>query len=864
VATASVRRWVERRLSAPTSVEVSGLPGESRKLRRRLSGAIAFLWLATLGVASGQSIVTVAGSGTDDGRPSTAASLYGPGDVALDSLGNLYIADYFNHRVRKVFAKSGVMVTVAGNGARGFSGDGGPATAAGIAYPDRVSLDGSDNLYIADQGNNRIRRVAAGTGVITTVAGSDAIGFSGDGGPATAARLNGASGVALDRFGNLYIADTFNHRIRKVDGQSGIISTVAGNGKREFSGDGAAATAAGLAVPRGVVADASGNLYIADTGNHRVRRVDAQSRIISTVAGNRSDQGSFSGDGGPATEAGLFLPAAVTFDSAGNLYIADAGNHRIRKVAAGSGIISTVAGNGTASGTDWGSFSGDGGPATAAGLASPGGIAFDGTGNLYIADSNNQRVRKVAAGTGTISTVAGNGSYGFSGDGGPATGTIISFAFGLTVDSSGNLYIADAGSDRIRKVAAGSGTISTVAGSGNSSGEFQFYGDGGPATAAGIYNPIGIIFDSAGNLYIADTYNHRVRKVDAKSGIISTIAGNGTNTGNGIGTFSGDGGPATAAGLYQPVGLALDASGNLYIADTENHRIRMVAAGSGIISTVAGTSARGFSGDGGPATAAQLYFPEGLALDASGNLYIADEANSRIRRLSLGTGIISTVAGTGTAGFSGDGGPATAARLVAPTGVALDRSGNLYIADAGDNRIRKVAAGVGTISTIAGNGSFSAAGDDGPATAAGLNNPFAVAADDSGNVYIGSSGAVRAVFACVTVPTPNLQQPSSGSLSVPTSPKLAWSPVKGAFHYDIYLDTVNPPQKLVATDVTSTSYSPANLEALSKYYWKVVAKGDSFCTPFSTASSDVWSFTTVGTCSAPGSFGAAGSSEALE
>jgi sugar lactone lactonase YvrE len=358
-----------------------------------------------------------------------------------------------------------------------------------------------------------------------------------------------------------------------------------------------------------------------------------------------------------------------------------------------------------------------------------------------------------------------------------------------------------------------------------------------------------VAFDAAGILYIADTGNQRIRKVAAGSGIISTVAGNGT-----VG-FSGDGGPATAAALAAyPSGVALDTAGNLYIADGNNSRIRKVD-GSGIITTVAGNGASGFSGDSGPATAASLDFPQGVALDTAGNLYIGD--SNRIRKVATGSGIISTVAGHGTfTGFSGDGGPATAATLFGPQRVGLDVAGNLYIADYFNNRIRRVAAGSGIISTVAGigpvgsNGSFS--GDGGAATAAALAVPNGVALDASGNLYIADSGRVRAVFACVTLPAPNLQQPSNASSSVPTSPRLGWSPVKGAFHYDVYLDTANPPQKVVASDITTPTYSPANLEPLTPYYWKVVAKGDPFCTPFSTAASDVFSFTTTGTCAPPG------------
>ena len=335
----------------------------------------------------------------------------------------------------------------------------------------------------------------------------------------------------------------------------GIITTVAGSSPNGgFSGDGGPATSAGLFLPRGVALDAAGNLYIADSSNNRVRKV-TPGGTITTAAGN--GQFGYSGDGGPATSATIVQPYAVALDGAGNLYIADYGNNRIRKVTPG-GTISTVAGNGTFG------AAGDGGPATSANLNRPYSVAVDTAGNLYIADFGNQRIRKVTPG-GIISTVAGNGGTGFSGDGGPAISAQLNSPWGVAVDSAGNLYIADNQNNRIRKVTPG-GTISTVAGNGT----IGFSGDGGPATSARLSNPRGVLVDSAGNLYIGDSFNHCIRKV-TPGGTISTVAGLGGNPG-----FSGDNGPATSAELTYPEGMALDAAGNLYIADSTNHRVRKV------------------------------------------------------------------------------------------------------------------------------------------------------------------------------------------------------------------------------------------------------------------------------------------------
>ena len=349
------------------------------------------------------------------------------------------------------------------------------------------------------------------------------------------------------------------------------------------------------------------------------------------------------------------------------------------QVSGQNGIITTVAGNGAQD------FAGDGGPAASASLFGPTGVAVDASGNLFIADSVKNRIRKVSA-SGIITTVAGNGAGFFAGDGGPATSASLGGPAGVAVDTSGNLFIADQSNNLIRRVSA-SGIITTVAGNvafANRGSLGGFSGDGGPATSAQVAAP-GVAVDASGNLFIADTNNNRIRKVWA-SGIITTVAGNGAQG------FAGDGGPATSASLYNPNGVAVDASGNLFIADELNQRIRKVSAG-GIITTVAGSGvigiiAGGFSGDGGAATSALLTRPAGVVVDTSGNLFIADSLNNRIRKVSA-SGVITTVAGGGTGGL-GDGGPATLAVLGEPVGIALDASGNLFIADSGNERIRKV------------------------------------------------------------------------------------------------------------------------------------------------------------------------------
>jgi len=652
--------------------------------------------------------------------------------VAVDSSGNIYFPSPNLDAVFKA-DPMGIVTRIAGTGISGYSGDNGPALSAQLNSPQGVALDTSGNLYIADSSNYRVRKVAT-SGVITTVAGTGTYGYTGDGGTATSARIGSPYGVALDASGNLFISDVNNNVIRRV-AASGTITTVAGTGTYGYTGDGGAATSAEMRNPYGLAVDASGNLYIADRNNYSIRMVST-SGIITTVAGNGNC--CYGGDGGPATSALLYSPTGVAVDAASDLYIADYYGNRIRKVA-GSGTITTVAGNGSFG------FAGDGGAATSAGLAYPAGVAVDASGSLYVADFGNARIRKVTA-TGIIDTLVG----GALGDGGLGVFGVLNQPSGVASDNAENTYVADTYNHRVRMVAA-NGTITTVAGTGVAG----FSGDGGAATSAQLNGPQGVALDASGNLYIADSSNHRVRMV-AANGTITTVAG------TGVAGFSGDGGAATSAQLNSPQGVALDASGNLYIADSSNYRVRKVAT-SGAIATVAGNGSFGFAGDGGAATSAEMRNPTGLAVDVSGNLYIADSSNYRVRMVAA-NGKITTVAGTGVAGFSGDGGAATSAWLEYPTGVAVIAAGDLYIADHYNNRIRKVAA-TGIITTVAGSGTYGYSGDGGPATGATFAYPYGVSVDAAGNVAVTdqSNNAVRLLTPAGTQPVLTIQSAHAGN-----------------------------------------------------------------------------------------------------
>ena len=600
-----------------------------------------------------------------------------------------------------------------------------PATSAAIA-PSSVAVDAAGNIYFVS--GNAVLRVDAATKTLTLVAGNATAGFGGDNGPATSARLNRPSAVAVDSAGNVYIADAYNYRIRKV--ANGIITTIAGNGIPGAGGDNGPAVNAQVN-PQGLAVDSAGNLYVAGTvltgsnsngffsiivNSGSVREISGGT--IATIAGNGTCCNPTS-DGVAATNVPLYEPGAIAVDSAGNVYVASSSDldypGAVRKIS--HGVISTVAGS--ASGTALG----DGGPATSALLSAIAGLAVDSAGNLFIADAANYRVREVSGGV--ISTVAGNGAFSFGGDNGPATGAGL-VPGGLALDSAGNLYLSDTFNNRIREISHA--VIATVAGNGLAS----FGGDNGPATSAQLYAPGGMALDSAGNLYIADIDNSRIREVT--NGTIATVAGDGAYA------FGGDNGPATAAGLFYPYDVAADAAGNLYIADRDDARVRMVS--KGVITTVAGggPASQNSNGDGGPATSALLGAPSYLAVDSAGNLYIG-ECGTTVRKVS--NGIITTVAGNGTLGYGGDGGPATSAELNLACGIAVDPAGSLYIADSNNNRIRKVSNGI--ITTVVGSGMPGYSGDGGPATSAELYGPQYIAVDPAGNLYIADIGRIRKV-----------------------------------------------------------------------------------------------------------------------
>jgi len=645
-------------------------------------------------------IYTVAGNGTGgyggyggDNGPATSAELYAPYGVAVDSVGNVYIADTANNRVRKV--SNGVITTVAGGGSS--LGNNGPATSAQLEFPFGVAVDSAGNLYIADTGNDRIRKVS--NGVIITVAGNGTQGFSGDNAPATSAQMNYPWGVTVDPAGNVYIADSNNNRVRKVS--NGVIATVAGNGSQGFSGDGGPATSAQLWNPAGVAVDSAGNLYIADYFDGRIRILTptGSSCAYSTysVAPTSLQAPAVGGNLTVNIQTGAFCPWAVS-GLPGWITVSGASS------GAGSGFVTLVVApnSGTALSATI-SIAGVSVTVTqpAAATASqapimgvnaaidfPNAVVTDASGDLYFSTDSNPGGNFDVSGvfkidrSGVLTVVAGNSVAGYSGDGGPAVYAQLNYPQGLALDAAGSLYIADYGNNRIRRVST-AGSITTIAGNGVG----WYSGDGGPAISAEVEAPVAAAVDGAGNIYVVESFNYTawVREI-SPDGIITKVIGPPRAPNCPVIVFLGPGTPATCFDPDVLGGIAVDNAGDLYISDQQQSVYEVSASG------VVTAAFDNFSG------------AEGVAVDNAGNLYVADAGNNRICKVTP-AGIVTAVAGSGTQGYSGDGGPAVQAQLNGPTGVAFDSGGNLYISDWGNQRIRKVSSGSGIISTVAGGGS---------------------------------------------------------------------------------------------------------------------------------------------------------------
>ncbi|MCB9643756.1 MAG: SMP-30/gluconolactonase/LRE family protein [Myxococcales bacterium] len=620
-----------------------------------------------------------------DGEASFARYL-GPCAIAVDAQGNVYIADRENHRIRKLDTKGNV-TTIAGTGKEGYAN--GPASKADLDSPSGIAVDGQGRIFFAERGNHLIRMID-GMGRVVDFAGTGKSGFAD--GPANQAQFDTPYGIAFGKDGSLYVADRENHRIRKID-TSGNVTTVAGTGKSGLvNGVGAQAR---FAKPHGIAVDDQGNVYVADYGNAVVRKITAAGEV-STLAGDGT-QGS---KDGPALMAQFDRPRGIALDAKGNLYVADEGSHQIRKIDT-NGDVTTYAGSGSAGAQD--------GDAKTGTFNVPVDLVFLSNGDLLIADLDNNRIRKVDTAL-QLSTLSGGPNKGFAN--GPINEALFNSPSGLFFSKTGDLYVTDEDNHAIRKITP-AGEVSTIAGFG-SAGFLD-----GPGNQALFDSPYGIVANSKGELFVTDRDNHRIRKIDA-SGNVTTFAGQDT-----AGLVDGMG---TTAQFNEPYGIAIDAQDNLYIADSGNHVIRKIDA-TGKVTTYAGSGDRGFQD--GPIATARFDSPHGMAFDAQGNLYIADRGNHRIRKIDT-QGVLSTIAGTGSSGYSD--GPGLQAEFDRPASLVLDAQGNLFVVDQNNERIRQIDT-TGKVSTLAGTGV--AGFQDGALGQAQFSDPFGIAIDAQGNLYVG-------------------------------------------------------------------------------------------------------------------------------
>ncbi len=605
----------------------------------------------------------MAGAGFTDGS-GAAARFNSTRGVATDNAGNVYVADTDNSTIRKI-TPAGVVTTLAGTAGVFGSADG-TGAAARFNSPTGIATDSAGNVYVADNGNSTIRKITP-AGVVSTLAGDASMPAGSTDGTAAAARFKHPSGVATDSAGNVYVADDFNSTIRKIT-PAGVVSTLAGTAGLSGSTDGTGA-AARFNFPQGIATDSAGNVYVADTVNSTIRKI-TPAGVVSTFAGTAGVSGSADGTG---AVAGFNSPFGVATDSAGNVYVADTVNSTIRKITP-AGVVSTLAGTAGLSGsTD--------GTGAAASFSFPQGVATDNAGNVYVADAFNSTIRKITP-PGVVTTLAGMAGVFGSADG---TGAAARFnsPTGVATDSAGNVYVADNVNSTIRKITPAA-VVTTLAGKAG-----VFGSPDGTGAVASFNFPRGVATDSAGNVYVADTANSTIRKI-TPAGVVTTLAG-------AAGVFGSADGTGAAARFNSPFGVATDSAGNVYVADAFNSTIRKITP-AGVVTTLAGAAGVFGSADGTGA-AASFNFPQGVATDSTGNVYVADTVNSTIRKITP-AGVVTTLAGTAGVSGSADG-TGAAARFNRSQGVATDGAGNVYVADTNNSIIRKITSAA-VVSTIAG------------------------------------------------------------------------------------------------------------------------------------------------------------------
>jgi len=612
----------------------------------------------TLSVFAGN----MGGFGTVNGTGS-AARFESPLGIATDSAGNIYVADDASNTIRKI-TPAGVVTALAGTA--GVTGSAnGVGAAASFYHSGAVATDGSGNVYVADIFNHTIRKITS-AGIVTTLAGTMGVPGSANG-TGAAASFSYPNGISTDGAGNIYVADTGNSTIRKIT-PAGVVTTLAGTAGVTGSTNGTG-SAARFAQPTGIAADSAGNVYVADTDNNTIRKI-TPAGVVTTLAGTAGVIGSSNGTGAAAS---FNDPTGVATDSAGNIYVADHISCTIRKITP-AGVVTTLAGTagilGSADGTG-----------RAASFSYPTNIAVDTAGNIYVADTFDLTIRKITP-TGVVTTLAGMAMIAGSADG---TGAAATFggSNGVATDSTGNIYIADFWNDTIRKITS-AGVVTTLSGTAGATGSAD-----GTGPAASFNSPNSVAADSAGNIYVADSGNNTIRKITS-AGVVTTLSGAAGITGSADGT-----GPT--ASFNSPNGVATDSAGNIYVADSGNNTIRKITS-AGVVTTLAGTA--GVSGhSNGTGSAASFSAPSGIAIDSAGNIYVADSSNNTIRNITS-AGVVTTLAGTAGVTGSADGTGPTAS-FKSPKSVAIDSAGNVYVTDSGNSTIRKITP-AGVVTTVVG------------------------------------------------------------------------------------------------------------------------------------------------------------------
>jgi sugar lactone lactonase YvrE len=645
------------------------------------------------------------GPGNVDGI-GAAARFQAPRGVAVDRAGNLFVVDMYSSTIRKVVIATGEVTTLAGYPGQHGSSDG-IGAAARFYYPSGVASDEAGNLFVADTDNNTIRKVVVATGEVTTLAGSPLLLGSSDGSGA-AARFHLPSGIASDGAGNLFVADSYNHAIRKVVIATGAVTTVAGAPDSTGGQDGVGA-AARFYYPSDVAADGNGNLFVADDHGQTIRKLVIATGAVTTLAGSPGQSGSRDGTGAAARFASLH---GLASDGAGSLFVADSENQTIRRVAIATGQVSTLAGSPAAA------DSSDGSGALAR-FRYPFGVASDRAGRLFVADSDNVAIRQVMVATAEVTTLAGSPAHVGERDG---TGSAARFdtPTGVASDGAGSLWVADSANHTLRRVVLATGEVTTLAGLPRNAGSAD-----GRGTAARFHSPNGVASDGVGNLFVADSDNRTIRKVVVATGEVSTVAGaagvEGSSDGRGV-----------SARFARPLALASDGAGNLFITDAASHTIRKMIMTTGEVTTLAGSPGRWGSRDGFGA-AAEFDLPYGIASDGAGHLFVADFGNYTIRKVVLATSEVTTLAGAAGQEGSRDG-PGTSARFSPPTGVACDGAGQLFVADTDNHTVRQIAIATGIVTTVI--GSSVRAGVLLGSLPAGLGAPFGLAPGPAGELYL--------------------------------------------------------------------------------------------------------------------------------